>query len=170
MGMSVSENVREIAQHSERMIRCPGIATDITPAQVGQTLFTIYNDPIIVRYIFGVVTTLIGAGAATPFLQHVSNAAYGAVTSPICALSASIANVTTGTILQMTGVAAGILTVSAVRGKRAVAEATGIWGGDYVVLVPGVIQIVNATSAVGGIIDWYMNYIPCSQLGRVTVR
>ena len=70
----------------------------------------------------------------------------------------------------MTGVAAGILTVQLVQSIHSTNEATGLWGGDTMLMVPGVIQIVNATSAVSGILDWYLDYQPCSPACRVTVR
>jgi hypothetical protein len=168
--MSLTMAARQIAGQTERIVHCPGVALDLAPATVGRVVFTIHNDPILVKNIFGVVTTLIGAGAARPFLQLTTNAQYGAVVAPICALSASIANVTTGTILQMTGVAAGLLTVSLVRGKRATGEATGLWASDFVILCPGVVQIVNATPAVTGVVDWYMLYVPTSPESRVTAR
>lgn len=168
--MSLASAARQISWQTERIIKCPGVALDLAPATTGRTLWNISNDPIIVKNIFGVVTTVIGAGAATPFLQLTANAAYGAVVAPICALSASIATQGIGRILQMTGVAAGILTISLVVGKRATGEATGLWASDVVILCPGVVQIVNATSAVTGVVDWYMLYVPTSPQSKVTAR
>jgi len=168
--MSLTQAARKISWQTERIVHCPGLALDLQPATAGRTVFTIANDPIIVKNVFGVVTTTIGATAAQPFLQLTTNAAYGGVVAPLCALSASIANVLFGTILQMTGTAANNLTVSAVRGKRATGEATGLWASGIMILCPGVVQIVNATGATTGVVDWYMLYVPTSPQSKVTAR
>ena len=169
--MGLAMELKQAAAMMPRVVKCPGLATDLAPATAGITIWTIQNDPIYVKYIFGVVVQTV-TGAARPFLNFISSAAYGTVTTAICALSASLAGVTAGTVLQMTGVTAGILTVGAVSGIRSVGEATGVWAnGDYVVMCPGVIQIVNATSAgATGNIDWYMLYVPGSPNCRVQVR
>jgi hypothetical protein len=169
--MSLPQRIRALTTQQERILKCPGVALDLAPATVGRTLYTITGDPILVKYIFALCSVDIGGGAARPFLQLTANAAYGGGVAPICALSASIAAVNAGEFLQMTGVAAGILTAAAVPGIRSTGEATGIWGpGDFVLLVPGVIQIVNTVSAVSGILDWYLYYVPTSPQCRVTVR
>jgi hypothetical protein len=148
------------------------VALDLAPATVGRTLYTISGDPIIVHYLFGVVSTVIGAGLATPFLQLTANAAYGGTVIPMCALAAAINADAVGTIYTWDGTAAGVLTPKAVVGIKSSAEATGLWStaGDILILVPGIIQIVNATSAVTGVIDWYLYYEPTSDNCLVTVR
>jgi hypothetical protein len=168
--MSTVGLVKGIFQRQARTTKCPGLALDLQPATVGRTLYTITGDPILVHYIFAVCSVDIGGGAATPFLQLTANAAYGAGVAPICALHASIAAVNAGQILQMTGVAAGILTTAAVPGIRSTNEATGIWASTYMILVPGIIQIVNATGAVSGVLDWYMKWEPTSDNCAVAVR
>lgn len=174
--MGLSTQLKEASSQMPRVIKCPGAVLDLAPATAGRTLWTIQNEPILVRYIFGVITQAC-TGAARPFLQLVTTAAFGApTTTAICALSAVLNGVPAGTVLQMDGATAGILTAGAVQGGRSCAEATGVWGvatgsGDFVLMVPGVIQIVNATSAgATGLIDWYMYYIPGGPNSRVTVR
>jgi hypothetical protein len=173
--MAQTQIIRNTAQLQTRVLKCPGVALDIAPATVGRTLYTITGDPILVHYLFGVVSTVIGAGAARPFLQLTANAAYGATVIPMCALSASIANDAVGTIYTWDGTAAGLLTPTAVVGIKSTAEATGVWGpatgaGDFIILVPGIIQIVNTVSAVTGVIDWYLAYEPTSTNCNVAVR
>ena len=168
----LATQLKEAAQLMPRVTKVAGLRTDLAPATAGITLWTIQNELIYVRYIFGVVVE-VPTGAATPFLTYISSAAYGApTTTAICALHASVAAAPVGTVLQMTGVTVGILTSGLVQGIRSPNEATGIWAnGDYVVMCPGVIQIVNATTAgVSGIIDWYMYYVPGGLNSRVSVR
>lgn len=170
--MGLATLVKSTYLNQSRCVKRLGVTADLTPATAGRTLFTISGDPIIVEYIFGVCVEDIGGGAARPFLQLTANAAYGAGVAPICALSASIAAVNAGELLIMTGVAAGLLTAAAVPGIKSTAEATGLWGpatggGDFVILVPGIVQIVNTVSAVSGLIDWFMWYKPCGQQGLV---
>jgi hypothetical protein len=173
--MSVTSLIRQISTQQTRILKCPGLATDLAPATVGTTLYTISGDPILVHYLFGVVSTVIGAGLARPFLQLTCNAAYGGTVVPMCALSASIATDAVGTVYTWDGTAAGLLTPKAVVGIKSTAEATGVWGpatgaGDFIILVPGIIQIVNTVSAVTGVIDWYLGYEPGSSACQVTVR
>ena len=168
--MSITQDVNAISVAQTRILKCPGVTLDLTPATTGRTLYTITGDPIIVFNIYGVCSTAIGGGAARPFLQLTPIAAYGAAALPICALHATIAALNAGDIVCMTGVAIGVLTTQAVTGIHSTNEATGLWGGDTMTMVPGVIQIVNTVSAVSGIIDWYLDYQPCSPACRVTVR
>ena len=170
--MSTTGLTKQMGQRSPLVLKCPGVAADLTPATTGRTLYTITGDPIIVHYMFGVVSTVIGAGLAVPFLQLTANAAYGGTVIPMCALAAAINADAVGTIYTWTGAAAGVLTPTAVVGIKSSAEATGLWStaGDILILVPGVIQIVNTVSAVSGIIDWYLFYRPTSDNCQVRAR
>ena len=169
--MSVTQDMNAISVAQTRILKCPGVTTDLSPATVGTTLYTITGDPVHVLYMFGLVSTVIGAGAAVPSLQLTANAAYGAGVAPIAAASASIANVAAGTIVGMTGVAATQLVIVGTLGIRNTGEANGLWGpAEYMLMVPGVIQIINTVSAVSGIIDWYLMYQPVSPRSHVAVR
>jgi hypothetical protein len=170
--MSLAQQLKESAQLMPRVTKCAGLRTDLAPVTAGITLWTIQNELIYVKYIFAVVREA-PVGAAAPFLNYISAAAYGApTTTAICALHAGLAAAPAGTVLQMTGVTIGILTSGAIQGIRSTGEATGIWAnGDYVIMCPGVIQIVNATTAgAAGIIDWYMYFLPGGMNSRVAVR
>jgi hypothetical protein len=148
---------RAIYQFSDKCVRKVGLAADLTTVPGGANIFTIQNAPILVKNIFGVVTTIIGAGNAVPRLQHTPT---GLAQVPLCAAAATIATDAVGTVYNITLVAA-IVTLAPAAGLGVVLWDESYWGGANLILLPGIIAVTNAVSAVTGVIDWYIVYQPC---------
>jgi len=106
---------------------------------------------------FGVVTTVIGAGLCVPRIQFTPTV--GAVQVPLCAAAASIAADAAGTIYTWTGLLAGQLTPGGALGMSDV-NANSDWAGGVITLTAGAIELTNAVDAVSGVIDWYVLYLP----------
>jgi len=147
-----------------RSVRRVGLAADLTPASAGNgaALFTV-TGPVLVYALFGEITTVIGAGLAVPRLQFLS----GATLSGLCAAAASIAALPVSTLLRWTGLLAGLLTPGVGLGHL---DLTGAEAGFASPLVfgAGTVRLTNATSAVSGIIDWYITYLPLVDTTVVT--
>jgi len=131
-----------------------GLAADLDGAGT-KDLFTV-SGLCAIHYMFGVCTTLIGAGAAVPGLQFTPTA--GAVQVVLCLAAASIAADAAGTIYVWDGLVGGQLVPGAVLG--AVAADVGAWAGAITTLPAGVINLTNGVDATAGVIDWYIAYLP----------
>ena len=116
-----------------------------------------------VYYMFGVCTTLIGAGLCVPQLQFTPTV--GAVQVPLCLAAASIANDVAGTIYTWDGLLGGQLAPGAALGAS---DALATWAGGFLTLVAGEIEITGAVDAVAGVIDWYIMYLPIVAGARIT--
>lgn len=144
-----------------KTVRRAGLAADL----VGGANYNIFNvsAPVLVTYMFGHVTTLIGAGAAVPYVQHTPT---GGAAVPLCALAVSIAADVADTIYTWDGLLAGVLTPSVQIGAADLAV-TAHWSGGMLILVGGIMSIVNAIASTG-IIDWYVAYLPLEDTTLVT--
>ena len=143
-------------------LRRPGLAVDWT-AGADFDIFTV-TGVIVVSHLFGIVTTLI-AGAIVPFVEITT--VVPAATVPLCALALSLDTDVAGTIVGMSGLIAGVLTASAVGAMTL--EAVNTWAGNLIVLTAGVINVNNAIASTGGVVDWYITYLPMSTGGEVTL-
>ena len=160
--MSFNDQVDQMYLAQPRVVRRAGIAATDLP---GGAAFNIFNlaGMVMVRQIWGVVTTVIGAGAAVPRIQFTPA---GLAQVPLCAAAASIATDAVGTVYTYPlGTIAAVLAPSPAIGMADTA-ATG-WTGDYTLLLAGIIAITNAVASTG-VIDWYIAYIPCTQASVVT--
>lgn len=147
-----------------KCVRRPGIAATDLPAGANFNIFNIANAAILVKMIFGVVTTVIGAGAAVPQIQFTPT---GGAQTPLCAAAASIATDAVGTVYTWPlGTVAAQLQPTAALGLAATNE-TG-WAGNVLVLVPGIIAVTNAVASTG-VIDWYIVYQPAAPNAFVTI-
>ena len=92
--MGFNDIVDQLYLQQLRVVRRAGVAATDLP---GAAAFNIFNvaGPILVRQIWGEVTTLIGAGAAVPRIQFTPT---GGAQVPLCAAAASIAADVVGTI------------------------------------------------------------------------
>ena len=148
-----------------KTVRRPGLAVDWT-AGVDFDIFTV-TGVVIVSHMYGVVTTVIGAGAPVAFVEITT--VVPAATVPLCAVTAaSITTDAVGTFYTWNGLIAGVLTPGAVLGAQDMAAAN-TWGGALLVLTDGVINIDNAGGASTGIIDWYIRYMPMTPNAVVTI-
>ncbi len=137
-----------------RTVRRPGLFTDIDGT--GADLFTITGGPVQIIAIVGHVTTLIGAGACVPDLSFTPTGG-GALTA-LAAAAASIANDAVNSMYTWSGLLAGQITVGPGIGHLACDADIGFI--NPITLCAGVISLVNAVSALSGVIDWYACYLP----------
>ena len=135
-------------------VRRPGIAADLDGA-ADKNLFTV-DGLCAIYYMFGVCTTLIGAGLCVPGIQFTPTA--GAVQVALCLAAASIATDAAGTIYVWDGLVGGQLVPCAALGMAAADE--GAWAGAITTLPAGVIELTGAVDALAGVIDWYVAYLP----------
>jgi len=160
--MSFNDIVDRMYLQQLRVVRRAGIAATDLP---GGAAFNIFNvaGPIMVKQIWGQVTTIIGAGAAVPRIQFTPT---GGAQVPLCAAAASIATDVVNTVYTYPlGTIAAVLAPSPAIGMADTA-ATG-WTGDYTILVAGIIAITNAVVSTG-VIDWFIAYIPATSGSIVT--
>jgi len=116
-----------------------------------------------VHFMFGVCTTVIGAGLAVPGLTFIPTVGAGAV--PLCLAAASIALDAAGTVYTWNGLLNGQLTPFDALG---IADTTITWAGGFLTLPAGVIHLVNGTDANSGVIDWYVLYLPQVAVSLIT--
>ncbi len=154
----------ELSQtHSFQTVRRPGLAADFVPG-ADFNIFTV-TGVVLVADIFGIVTTLIGAGALLPFLEITTLVPAAQV--PLCAVvGASIDTDAVDTMYRWNGTIAGALQVTAV--GAADVQAGDAWVGGLVVLTAGIIN-VNTAVAGTGTIDWYITYLPMSPGAEITI-
>ena len=160
--MAFNDEVDQMYLQQERVVRRAGVAATDLP---GGANFNIFNlaGVVLVKQIWGQVTTVIGAGAAVPQIQFTPT---GGAAVPLCAAALSIAADVVNTIYTCPlGIIAAVLAPSPAIG-HADTLATG-WGGDYIILVAGIIMIVNAVPSTG-VIDWFIDYIPATPGSIVT--
>ena len=146
-----------------RTARRPGLFTDIDGT--GADLFTIAGGPVQLIALFGHVTTVIGAGLAVPDLSFTPTGG-GALTA-LCAAAAAINLDAVNTLYTWTGLLAGLLTPGVGIGHL---DLTGAEAGfnSPITLTAGVISLVNGVTAVSGVIDWYVAYLPLLDASVIT--
>lgn len=163
MTMATQFTREELLQtHTFKTVRRPGLEADLADG----VDFNIFNVAgiVLVSHMFGIVTTVIGAGVAVPFIEITT--VVPAATVALCAAHAGINASAVDTMFGWDGLVATALTSSAVGSMELAAGNT--WTGGFYVLTDGVINIDNAIVSTG-IIDWYITYIPMSTDGEVTV-
>lgn len=135
-----------------KAVRRAGLVADL----VGGADFNIFDvsGTVLVQYLFGQVTTVIGAGAAVPRIQFTPT---GGAQTPLCVAAVSIANDAVGTLYVWDGTSLGVLAPAAALGTADAGEAT--WVAGPILLTAGIIAITNAVVS-SGIIDWYISYLP----------
>lgn len=158
--MSSSAIAKMAMLQQMKIKRRPGTEAELIAA-VPFDIFTINGDAILVVNLFGIVTTLI-AGAIVPQFSFTPD---GGAAVAMSAAMASLDTDVVGSVYVWDGVTATIPAPAASIGYADSAEAG--WNGDYAIIPQGVIRIVNGVASTGGVIDWYLAYIPCSPASQV---
>lgn len=153
--MTLGTRAQLFRSRTYRTVRRQGQYADING--VGDANLFNVSGLVAVHYIFGVITTVIGAGLAVPRLQFTPTT--GAVQVPLSAAAAAINTAAAGSIITWTGLLGGALTVGAALGMSDV-NANSDWAGGVITLAAGAIELTNAVDAVSGVIDWYCAYLP----------
>lgn len=148
----IDQLVKQALEGSVKGVRRPGVAADLAGAW---DIFTVVNGPVLVTQMWGHVTTVI-ANAAVPIMMF--NPTGAAPNAALAAIMVSIAADAAGTIYTWTGAAGGVPGPAAQIGMASAGES--VFAGNFIFLVPGVINFTNAVAGTG-VIDWYINYIPC---------
>lgn len=159
--MSLTAMIKQNALQQMKVARRIGAEVDWT-AGANFDIFTINGDAILVVNLFGIVTTLMGAGAAVPQFSFTPD---GGAAIGISAAMADISTDVAGSIYIWDGVTATVPAPAALVGWADSAEAG--WNGDPAILPVGVIRIVNAVACSAGVVDYYICYIPCSEASQV---
>ena len=128
-------------------------------------IFEVQGNAILVVNLFGIVTTLMGAGAAVPQFAFTPT---GGAQVGMSAAMATVATDVAGSIYVWDGVTA---TIPAPANQIGWADSAEFgWNGDPGVLPVGVIAIVNAVVCDAGVVDYYICYIPCSPGSQVVAQ
>ncbi len=145
-------------------LRRPGVAADI----IGGADFNIFNvgGMISIVYMFGVITEVISAHAVVYQVQFTPTVGPGQVA--LSAAHATMTGAAAGTILTWDGLTGGALTSSGALGVSDI-DATSAWLGNVINIPAGIIAITNAVAGTGGIVDWYIAYIPMLASTTLTV-
>lgn len=164
--MSLKGELLTILQNKERTLVRVGTNADYTPGG-DFDIFTIAGGPIAVTGLFGHVRVACTGAALVPLLSY-----YPAITG-IGAISA-IATVAVGaahvvdTILVWDGLLASVLAPSVGLGHGQSGPVESFDGG-YIVMLPGIFLVVNATADATAEIDWYLTYKPLRDTVNVAV-
>ena len=155
--MAVSDVIiRKLFQILPQSVRRYGKATDWTGANFN--IFQVLGGAISIKRIWGVLTTACTGALLVPYLNFTPTG--GGATTALCALAVGGAW-PINTILTWSGVNAGVLTVnSAIGHTQASGTATETFSGNELLMVPGIIGIVNATTDASAVIDWYIEFTP----------
>ncbi len=137
-----------------------GVLTDMQADPVN--LFRVFTGPVLVTQLWGNVTVGI-TNAVVPILTF--NPDVGAAAA-IATIMVTMAGVNPGAIVTWDGSRAGAAPdETAALGMAAAGES--IMAGSFVILVPGLLYYTNAVVDTTGIMDWFINYIPCTPGARV---
>ena len=149
--------------HALRTVRRPGVALELGTATFD--IFTITNGPVLVYGIIGHATELI-AGTALPTLQFTPTG--GGAQTEMCDSAADIDTDAINTLYTYTGLLAGLLTPCVGIGHL---DLTGDQASfaHPITVTSGVIAVTDATgvAVTGGLIDWYITYLPLNALGLI---
>lgn len=144
-------------------VRRPGVALELGTATFN--IFTITNGPVLVFGLFGHSTELI-AGTAAPQLEFLPTG--GGAQSDLSGPAADIDTFAVNTVFGWTGLIAGLLTPGVGIGHLdlTVAQANFL---APLTLWSGTIIVTDATAAAvtGGLVDWYISYIPFNAAGLI---
>lgn len=162
--MGHGSNVKLTKLQQMKVCRRAGLAADWT-AGANFNIFKINGDAILVCNLWGIVTTLMGVGAAVPRFTFTPT---GGAAVNMSAAMATIAGDAAGSIYVWDGVTATIPAPAAQIGWADSAEAG--WNGDPGILPTGMIRITNAVACNAGVVDYYIAYIPCSPSSQVVAQ
>ena len=157
MVLPVNEQIA-VAPYNELQVSRVTVAAATWAAGAAFDLFQITGGPIIVEYIFGHVTTLMGAGACLLRLQHTPNVAIyvGSAIIPLCAAAASIAADPVDTLWVWSGLDGGAIAPTAKVGICDTTENAWMGSNGSLVLVEGMISQTSAVVVNAGEADFYM--------------
>jgi hypothetical protein len=159
--MSLTAITKATYLRNMKIARRAGLAADWT-AGANFNIFQVQGNAILVVNLFGIVTTLMGVGAAVPQFTFTPT---GGAAVFMSAAMATIAGDVAGSIYVWDGVTATIPAPAAQIGWADSAEAG--WNGDPGILPVGIISITNAVACNAGVVDYYICYIPCSPSSQV---
>lgn len=159
----LKQKLHSLHAFERRIIRRQGLAGDMANG-VDYNIFTVTGG-VMIHFMFGHVTTVIGATANLIRLDWTPTVA-GAVV-PLCLASASIAADAVNTLYVWSGALANQLVPGAAIGQSPTDECP--WAGEAILLPDGIINVDNPTGANTGVIDWYILYSPCSEDSVITV-
>jgi hypothetical protein len=148
--------VRKIMQQISPSVRRVGKSTDWTGSNFN--IFQVLGGNITIKRIWGHLTTACTGATLVPYLNFTPTG--GGATTALCALAVGSAW-PINTILTWAGTVAGVLTPTSVIGHSAASgTATETFSGNELLMVPGIIGIVNATTDASAVIDWYIEFTP----------
>jgi len=131
-------------------------------------LFTITNGPVLVYRLIGHATELI-AGTAVPRLAFTPTG--GGAQTFLSAAAADIDTDAVNILYTWDGLLAGLLTPGVGIGHL---DLTGAEAGfvSPITLVSGVIALTDTTAGAvtGGLIDWYISYLPLNDTGLIVAN
>lgn len=167
MGLSAKVKEIELYRGLGRRVYRQGLAADLGAAFAALPLFLVSGGDVMLTGLYGKVTTLIGAGPTTLILNHTPTPVPPGVANAMCAVSADIAADPVNTLYFWLGPLAAQLgpTGAAALG---VGNSTQSFGTVPVIVVPGTIGLVVSANAGGGVIDWFLYYIPLDTDSEVT--
>ncbi len=158
--MSLTQLAQNSFQVGIKGARNVGVLTDMQASPVN--LFRVSTGPVLVSQLWGFVNTGI-TNAVVPILTF--NPDVGALAA-IATIMVTMAGVNPGAIVTWGGTRAGAAPdETAALGMAAAGETLMV--SDYVILVPGLLYYTNGVVDTTGIMDWYINYIPCTPGARV---
>ena len=166
MVLPINENTTTIGARARTTLKVSTAAEWLTGANFD--LFVITGGPILVRYLYGVVSTLMGAGAAVPQLRYTS--LDGAVATVMDLAMATIATDIAGSVYVWSGAVGGQMAPTAALGFADAAEYAWQALANFTILAPGTIDIVNAVSIDAGVVDWYLTWIALQSGCAVTAQ
>ena len=138
-----------------------GVLADMQASPVN--LFRVRNGPVLVTQLWGFVTTGI-TNAAVPILTFDPDGAGAAVA--VATIMLTMAGFGAGSVIVWAGtVGAPAPVPSAALGMAAALET--VMAGNFIIMVPGLLYYTNAVVDTTGIMDWYINYIPCEPGARI---
>jgi hypothetical protein len=150
---------RATYQYALKATRRLGQAGDWVPGG-NFNIFQVVNGCVLIKRIWGHVTTACANNVLVPFLNFTPTGGGGA--TALCALAAGAAHAI-NVVLTWSGVVAGVLTPTATLGHSAASgTATETFSGSDLICVPGIISITNATTDATAVIDWYIQYWPAA--------
>ena len=162
--MAFNDEVDAIFLRQERTLRRIGTNADYTPGG-NFNIFGITGGPIKITGMFGHVTVACTGALLVPLITFTPTLAGAA--SNLCTVAVGAAHAL-NVVLTWDGLLASVLapTVGVGHGQSGAVES---FDGGYIICMPGIISITNATADATGVIDWYMSFIPLSAEAAVTV-
>lgn len=150
--------VREIFGYSAKCTRRIGTNADYTPGG-NFNIFQIQNACVVIHEMWGHVTTACTGALLVPQINFTPAGGGGATV--FCAAAAGAAHAV-DVMLAWSGLVAGVLTPTATLGHSdcLTAATEGFAAGVSLKVVPGIINIINATADATATIDWYVVWSP----------